>query len=143
LIPGVGAIYNAEYFKAAAHIIIFGVLFQIGAHAPGPAEPIFMLLTFGFYMYMPFEAYYTARKRKLGMEGVNLETPIDTIQERLAAIKRKDLWGGITLIVIGGIFLLDNFNILEIGNAFRLWPIALIAAGIWLLRQYQNNRTVE
>src|SRR5688572_22327631 len=29
LIPGVGAIYNAEYFKAAVHILIFGTLVTI------------------------------------------------------------------------------------------------------------------
>jgi hypothetical protein len=31
LIPGVGAIYNGEYFKAAIHVLIFGMLTSLGA----------------------------------------------------------------------------------------------------------------
>src|SRR5262245_21817590 len=65
LIPGVGAIYNAEYFKAALHIVVFGLLISIVDSGAGFAEPLFGFLAFGFYVYMPFEAYYTAKKRKL------------------------------------------------------------------------------
>src|SRR5206468_2348797 len=76
LIPGVGAIYNGEFVKAAIHILIFGTLITIQDQF-GFAEALFGLLIFGFYMYMPFEAYYTAKKRRLRTQGVELETPID------------------------------------------------------------------
>src|SRR5262245_23183004 len=62
LIPGVGAIYNAEYFKAAIHLMLFGVLVTL-VDRGGVAETLFGMLAFGFYVYMPFEAYYTAKKR--------------------------------------------------------------------------------
>src|SRR5262245_1673786 len=90
LIPGVGAIYNAEYFKAAVHILIFGLLVSIVDHGGGLFEPLFGLLAFGFYVYMPFEAYYTAKKRKLLREGINLETPFDRFNERLDAVQNKE-----------------------------------------------------
>src|SRR5205823_11635961 len=72
LIPGVGAIYNGEYFKAAIHVLIFGMLTSLGA----------ALLAVAFYFYMPFEAYYTAKKRKLSARGIPVVTPIDRFYEQ-------------------------------------------------------------
>lgn len=40
--------------------------------------------------------------------------------------------GGITLIVVGTLFLLNNMGILAFGDS---WPIALIIAGIYLVWQ--------
>jgi hypothetical protein len=139
LIPGVGAIYNAEYFKAAVHIVIFGVLIGIVESVRGAGEALFGMLTFGFYVYMPFEAYYTAKKRKLKAEGIDLETPFDQFNEQIASIKDREFWGGVLLIVIGALFLLDNFDVLRMDQIFRFWPIVLIAAGIWLLKRFQDK----
>lgn len=139
LIPGVGAIYNAEYFKAAVHILIFGTLVTIVDNSRGAADALFGMMAFGFYCYMPFEAYYTAKKRKLLAEGVNLDTPFDQFNQRLYEIKNKEFWGGIGLVVIGSLFLLDNFDILHLNNVIRLWPLVLIIAGVVLLKQFQEK----
>jgi len=32
------------------------------------------------------------------------------------------LWGGIALIVIGGLFLLSNLNVFEMARIARFWP---------------------
>src|SRR5262245_37511756 len=66
LIPGVGAIYNGEFVKAAVHILIFGTLVSL-SNATDAA--LFGLSYAAFYFYMPFEAYYTAKKRMLGAQG--------------------------------------------------------------------------
>ena len=64
LIPGVGALYNAQYTKAAAHIVIFGMLVMLGDILDEYAiESFFSLLTFGFYAYMVFDSYHTAKLR--------------------------------------------------------------------------------
>src|SRR5258705_13268816 len=85
LIPGVGAIYNAEYFKAAVHILIFGTLVSIANLDMRVTGPLFTMLAIGFYFYMPFEAFYTAKKYKLRREGIALETPFDRFNEELEA----------------------------------------------------------
>lgn len=139
LIPSVGAIYNAEYFKALMHMVIFGSLITLADNAR-PFDGIFVMLAFGFYVYMPFEAYYTAKKRKLLRDGVNLETPFDRLNEQLVGFKDKELWGGIALVVIGGLFLLDNFDIVTLNQISRLWPAALIAVGIVMIRRFQGQR---
>ena len=69
MIPGVGAIYNGEFVKAAVHILVFGMLIQL---ADATDTALFGLAAAAFYFYMPFEAYYTAKKRALGAEGIML-----------------------------------------------------------------------
>lgn len=41
--------------------------------------------------------------------------------------------GGIVLILIGVLFLLDNFGIDLWDNLWRFWPVILIAAGVAML----------
>jgi TM2 domain-containing membrane protein YozV len=133
LIPGVGAIYNGEFVKAAIHILIFGSLITIQQQLPF-ADALLGLLIFGFYIYMPFEAYYTAKKRRLHTQGVELETPIDRLHQQLQSVKERELWGGIALVVIGGLLLLGNlglFSLFLIGRFF--WPVVLVGIGVWLL----------
>ena len=137
-IAGVGAIYNGEFFKAAVHVLIFGSLVQLSSFRGTSA--LSSLLAFGFYWYMPFEAYYSAKKRGLKNRGVDLETPFDRLYQRLDAIEKKELWGGIALIVLGGLFLLQNFDILRIDWIGRLfWPAVLIGIGVWLLKRHQER----
>jgi hypothetical protein len=136
LIPGVGAIYNGEFVKAAVHILIFGTLISLG-DATGAA--LFGLATVAFYFYMPFEAYYTAKKRKLAAEGVTLETPIDRLQQQFGNVKDRELWGGIALVIIGGLYLLGNLNIFDLHRMGRLWPVGLVVLGVWLLKRHQDK----
>jgi LiaI-LiaF-like transmembrane region len=136
LIPGVGAIYNAEYFKAALHLLIFGTLVTLVDTAGRSAGPLFGLLAFGFYAYMPFEAYYTAKKRKLARDGINLITPFDQLNEQMGQFGGMELWGGIGLVLAGTLFLLDNFEILSLEKVGRFWPALLILAGVAFISRF-------
>jgi hypothetical protein len=138
LIPGVGAIYNGEFVKAAIHLLIFGTLISL-QNVSRFGEPLLGLMSAGFYFYMPFEAYYTAKKRRLRAEGIELETPIDRMQRQLGASKDKELWGGIALVVIGGLFLLGNLDIFDLERVGRFWPALLVVFGVWLLKKHQEK----
>jgi hypothetical protein len=136
LIPGVGAIYNAEYIKAAVHLLVFGTMITLANASYGPADALWGLLAFGFYVYMPFEAYYTAKKRKLAKEGINLITPFDNFSEQYGDM---ELWGGIALVALGSIFLLHTFNIISLERLARLWPALLIVAGLAIIRRFMKG----
>ena len=139
LIPGVGAIYNGEFLKAAVHVLIFGTLISM-KNIAGAADALWGLAIAAFYIYMPFEAYYTARKRKLQTEGIELETPIDRLQQQLSGVKEKVLWGGVALIVIGVLFLLGNLNFFDLSRIGRVfWPVLLIGLGWWRLRKHKEK----
>ena len=135
LIPGVGAIYNGEYFKAAIHVLIFGLLTSLGA----------VLLAIAFYFYMPFEAYYTAKKRKLSAKGIPVFTPLDRFheqfQEHTGGIKDKEFWGGIGLVVLGTLYLMNSFELISFEGLRRFWPAVLIAAGVVLLLRSKEKKS--
>jgi len=63
LIPGVGAMYNGEYAKGFLHVLIFGTLIWMAGHVHG----LFGIGIAAFYVYMPIEAYRTARARQMGV----------------------------------------------------------------------------
>src|SRR5688572_22970647 len=135
LIPGVGAIYNAQYFKAALHLLIFGMLVTT-VDSVQYGEGLFALLAFGFYVYMPFEAYYTAKKRKLAQEGINLITPFDQLNDQMGQFGGMELWGGVALVVIGTLFLLDNFNLIRFEQIAKFWPVLLILVGFFFIKRF-------
>lgn len=140
LIPGVGAIYNAEYFKAAFHVLIFVTLVTMTDSVGRSGETLFAFLAFGFYVYMPFEAYYTAKKRKLAREGIDLVTPLDQLNDQLSQFGSMELWGGIGLVLFGTLFLLDNFEIVTLDKVARFWPVLLILAGVLFIRRFQKGK---
>jgi hypothetical protein len=136
LIPAVGAIYNGEFVKAAFHILIFGTLVSL---ADATDTALFHLAAVAFYFYMPFEAYYTAKKAMLGSQGIALETPIDRLQQQFGNMKDRELWGGIALVVLGGLYLLGNLNVFDLHQIARLWPAVLVVLGVWLLKKHQER----
>ena len=141
LIPGVGAIYNGEFVKAVVHLVLFG--FLIGLSDMGGRssfQVLFALLVVGFYFYMPFEAYYTAKKRKLRNEGIDLETPIDRFNQQLERLENRELWLGIGLVVLGMLALLDNFGNLPLEQILAFWPVVLIGVGVYLVWTYRAKQ---
>jgi hypothetical protein len=69
LIPGVGAMYNGEYAKGFIHVLILGTLIWLVSNVHGGLEPIFGLAIAAFVIYMPFEAYQTAKAHQMGLPG--------------------------------------------------------------------------
>ena len=68
LIPGVGAMYNGQFFKGFIHVIVFAVLVSMSHH-----YPIFGLFIAAWVFYQSFEAYHTAKARQ---EGQPLPDPL-------------------------------------------------------------------
>ena len=61
LIPGVGAMYNGQFFKGFIHVAIFAVLVSITDH-----YPIFGLFIAAWILYQSFEAFHTAKALRDG-----------------------------------------------------------------------------
>jgi hypothetical protein len=130
LIPGVGAIYNGQYAKGLVHVFIFGLLISIGSSdaTRNELEPIMILMALGFYAYMPFEAYHTARRRMRG----------EVVDEFSSVLPIRGGGTGfpvapVLLIALGVLFLLHNLDLLHIGQIMRFWPALLIGLGAYML----------
>ncbi|HUA85163.1 MAG TPA: DUF5668 domain-containing protein [Bryobacteraceae bacterium] len=130
LIPGVGAIYNGQYAKGLIHVVIVGLMISIlSDNAASGLEPLMGLLLSGFWFYMAFEAYHTAKKRR---EGLPVDEFSSILPVRGARAQRFPV-APIVLIALGVIFLLDNLDLLDLHRLLRYWPVALIALGAYML----------
>ena len=141
MIPGVGAIYNGQYLKGLVHAVIFGLLISLANAAEnGAGAPMLIMMTVGFYAYMPFEAFHTAKKRQVGL-------PVEEFSSVIAPnryMSRAPV-GPVLLIVLGVLFLLDTLRVIEFRDLARFWPVLLIVAGIVMLynRVSSGKRIVE
>ncbi len=86
----------------------------------------------GFWAYMAFEAFHTAKKRQAGL-------PVDEFSSLISpsVYATRAPIGPLVLIVLGVLFLLDTLHVICISATWRaFWPVLLIVAGIVML----NNR---
>jgi hypothetical protein len=137
LIPGVGAIYNAQYAKGLIHVIILGLLISIASSgAGGGLEPLFGFMIPCFFFYMAFEAYHTAKRRQYGL-------PVDEFSSILPARGSGFPMAPVLLIAFGILFLLNNLEIIRFYQVIRYWPVFLIALGVYLLYARMTGSHVE
>jgi TM2 domain-containing membrane protein YozV len=61
LIPGVGAMYNGQFFKGLIHVVIFAVLVSITEY-----HGIFGIFIGAWVLYQSFEAFHTAKALRDG-----------------------------------------------------------------------------
>jgi cell wall-active antibiotic response 4TMS protein YvqF len=123
IIPGLGAVYNGEYWKALIHVLVFASIIALIPHQP----VIFPLVLAAWVFYMPFEAYQTAKAAAGGT------AQSDT------AVRQRETLGPILLIAIGSLALLDELNIIDIDRILDFWPLGLIALGVWMLVKRQEG----
>ncbi len=152
-IPGVGAMYNGEYTKGFIHVLIFATLIWATDHV----NDLFGLGIAAFVLYMPIEAYQTAKAKMMGvrppdpfgLNGLNLfgnasqpaaateavaGAPVEgqPVQEDYSGGSRIPV-GAFVLIGLGVIFLLEQFGWFRMDWFGRFWPVILIAIGIRVL----------
>ena len=128
-IPGVGAIYNGQYAKGLVHAVIWGLLVAItNTRASHGLEPLFGILIAVWMFYMAFEAYHTARRRRLGEPVDEYSSLID-----LGGRRGQVPVAAVALIILGVLLLLHTLDLLDFEYVARYWPVLLILAGAWLL----------
>ncbi len=117
LFPGLGAVYNGEYNKALIQIVVFATfVFGLSSDLDGGMKAVLGILLAGFIFYTAFDSMRTAEARRRGE-------------------------GPIILIVVGVLFLLNNFNWFRFYQIERFWPLVLIAVGILMFRNRLSGRS--
>jgi hypothetical protein len=151
-VPGVGAMYNGQFTKAFAHVVIF-VLLIVGSQT----HWAFGVMCGFFVVYMAFEAYKTAEAKRHGMPAPDplgldkmfglhesephianpaaqpstaVYPPVQPVQVEPPPPARDNTpIGAVILIILGIVFLLDNLNMVHMHH---LWPLFLIGIGLWI-----------
>ncbi len=123
-VPGLGAVYNGEYTKAAIHVVIFvAFIGALNSELGDPGEAMLGVLLAAFIFYMAIDAYRTAKAKMLGQAT---PTPLGEFG------KDKPL-GPLILIGLGVLFLLEKMRIFHLSRVFEFWPVFLIVVGVLLL----------
>jgi len=159
-IPGVGAMYNGQFAKAFAHVVIFVLLIVATDRVA-----IFGVLIGFFVLYMAFEAYKTAEAKRHGLPapdplGLDKLFGMQDSQTHVAAAppapgaatytgappplqveppppspRDNTPIGAIVLIALGIVFLLSNLGMFRVDH---VWPLFLIGIGLWIA--YKRTR---
>jgi hypothetical protein len=164
-IPGVGAMYNGEFAKGFIHVLIFATLIWMADNVNG----IFGIVIAAFYIYMPIEAYKTARAKQMGLPapdpfgfnnlftsgprpirapgftpaappaGVAAGVVVPETEPVQEEPRSRVPIGAFILIGLGVLFLLDEMGALHFDWIWRFWPLILIAIGVRILMQRQQR----
>jgi hypothetical protein len=126
-VPGLGAAYNGQTSKAIVHFAIFASFFQMAVLTQG--LQFFLLGVLGTWLFAAVDACRTAQLLRAGLTP---DAEEDVIARRLYG--NPFAWG-ITLIVIGTLFLLHTLLGVQLPIK-ELLPVALVALGAYMLFDY-------
>jgi hypothetical protein len=131
-LPGLGAFYNEQFGKGIIHLAIFLFLFIIGVDGAvsGGAEAALWICISALWVYMPVDAYRTAKAR---LAGQRLEDPLENFS------KGKPV-GPFLIIGIGILLLLHNFDWFLWWRIQQFWPIILIIVGLLMFKNRLGGR---
>jgi len=127
IFPGIGSIYNGNFFKGVTYMLLFAVLIVLTSNAHATDGFVFGLMIAGFYIFQIIDSYNEAGKINQNIHGV--ANPV---------VNKEDfsLFSAIAVLLVGLIFQLANFDILTYRQVTRLWPLALIAFGVKIVFNY-------
>ena len=129
ILSGLGQVYNGQYAKALAFFMAFaGSIYLI---SEGHPLPFGLFLPFIIFSNM-IDAYRSAVR--INLRGVQA-LPEEDEEESPA-------WG-ISIAVMGVLLLLNNLGWLRLSALVPYWPLALIAAGLLLLRRSIERKGID
>ena len=139
IFPGLGSLYNRQVTKGLMFMVIFAGLVTL--QTSGEGQPFAALLLAGFWFYQLIDAVMTAKTiNRKTLDGDYVEETVDEFPE---IVKSGSVFWGIIIMVIGGILLLANFDIIDYGTIFDFWPLIIIAIGIKLVMDYMAKNKEE
>jgi hypothetical protein len=147
IFPGVGTVYCGQYVKGFAYMGIFVFLILGTIHVSG----LIFGLALGFFcVYQMIDAVRTAHAIQAGLAvpdplgltqvfGTGEPTyPSGTAAPIETAEAPRVPTGAVVLIILGVLFLLQTAGWLGDFGVDRLWPLILIALGVWLFAKRQG-----
>jgi hypothetical protein len=123
LLPGLGHIYVGQVAKG----FLIGLSFVLAIRMADEGGGTFGILIPFLLFYAMVDAHRSAVEvnRIVASGGTPPKGPDFGLTK----------WWGYILIGLGVIFILDNFDLIDLEWIQRLWPLGLIALGVFILRR--------
>jgi Domain of unknown function (DUF5668) len=124
LFPGIGQVYNGQPAKGLGFFLGF-----VGSiYATVEINP----LPYGFFI--PFVVLFNLVD---AWRSASLVATRGVLEREETA--ESPLWGA-TLVVLGGLLLLNNLGWLDLARLSRFWPLLLIVVGVVFIRRSVQRR---
>jgi Domain of unknown function (DUF5668)/B-box zinc finger len=128
---GVGAVYNGQYAKGLAHLVIFvGTVVALSSNLPWYMDTVLGIGLGFFYFYQIIDAVRSAHAIQAGQPAPDPFGLAQTFSAGDSFDASKVPMGAIVLIGLGLLFLLHTIGVFEFGFG-RFWPLILIFIGVW------------
>jgi TM2 domain-containing membrane protein YozV len=135
---GVGPFYNGEVIKGFIYLIIFAGLVTMQQH--GDAQPFAGIVLGAFYIFQIIDSVNTANKiNRRALLGGGVEEEEEAVLTPEAVTAGSVFWG-VLLIVLGGILLLGNFDVISYATILDFWPVVVIVIGARLIFDYVSKK---
>lgn len=129
---GTGALYNGQVRKAIIFFFAFAALVTL--QTSGDGQPFLGLSLAAFIFYQIYDAVQTAKN--INRKAMQVEEEIPEVEDIPDVIKSGSIFWGAALMVLGGILLLANFEVIDYDTIWDFWPIAIIVVGLKLIADY-------
>ncbi len=134
---GTGALYNGQVKKAIFFFLAFSGLVTL--QTSGRGQPFLALCLAGFCIYQIYDAVHTAKLINLGLLGKDIENSAHAVEEIPEPVRSGSVFWGLVLIVLGGILLLANYQIIDYDTLFDFWPLIIIVIGFKFIVDYVSR----
>ena len=124
--PGLGNIYNGLYLRGLIQFLIVGTLINLLDH--NGSAFLGMALAF-FWAFNVLDAY---RQAVLINYGYSQDLGLVDLPKRPRA-GQGGLLAGIILTFLGTIAFLDQYVNIDLRWLYDLWPLTIVAVGVWLI----------
>lgn len=133
IFPGAGSLYLGQFGKAVFYMITLAGLITIQTHSGG--QPFKGLMLAAFYIFQFIESINAARSINQAAAG-NEAAGIETIRAAEDVVPSGSIFWGITLIILGVLFTMANFEVISYEHLFDFWPMAVIIIGLKMVLDY-------
>jgi hypothetical protein len=139
-LPSMGHVYVGFYRHAfTLMLVIASVVTLLASGAASGMEPLLGFLVGFLYFYQIFDAGRRAsvynRVLETGQAGMSAES-IDLHET-------NPMVGGVIMVAVGGIALLNTLFGLSLDWLADWWPVAMIGIGAWLIRKGRQEKETE
>lgn len=127
MFPGMGNVYNGLYTRAVTFFLAITACMYLATQDRG--EPLFGFATAFIWFFNVLDAFRQATLINYGyVEDLGVASPA-----RGQSARNEKLFAGVMLLALGTVAVLKVYLEIELDWVFRLWPLALLGAGGWLL----------
>ncbi len=132
--PGMGNVYNGLYTRAVTFFLAIASCMYLATQDRG--EPVFGFATAFLWLFNVLDAFRQATLINYGyVDDLGAISPA-----RGQSARNEKIFAGAMLLALGTVGVLKLYLEIELDWLLRLWPVALLGVGAWLLWSALSGR---